>query len=95
MRPEHVNCRCTIIESGASVTSRVVATVTDTLLWRVGRDQAREVTGDALLAEARRRYPYCDLRLYREDWRGAWFVEAGGYIEGEAGNVKLGAVPPA
>lgn len=76
MRPEHFNCRCVtveIIESGAFVTSRVVGVITDQTLYRI-TSCPKDVD---FVAEAKRRYPYCDLRMYRDDFRAAWTSKPG------------------
>lgn len=62
---------------------RIVGTLTDFQLAELGPQTVQGLSIDSLVAEARRRFPFCDVRVWRHEYRAAWEIEVGGYIEGE------------
>lgn len=57
--------------------------LTDYQLYELGPQAAGRITIDGLIAEARRRFPFCDVRVWRNEREARWEVETGGYIDGE------------
>lgn len=62
---------------------RVVGKLTDHQLYELGPQTVQGLSIDSLIAEARRRFPFCDVRVWRHDYEGRWEIEASGYIDGE------------
>lgn len=63
--------------------SRVVGKLTDFQLAELGPHTVQGLSIESLFAEARRRFPFCDLRVDRIEYLNTWEVVASGYIDGE------------
>ena len=93
--PEHPRCRCTINHEPVRRGYQVVARITDEMMFQLGGAHEDRRLMAEIENRIRTERPFVDFTVARDENRAVWEYTIHGFIDGELGKDKLGAVPPA